>query len=39
MHSVVMNVSLWENAILAIQYDILNEVMIVRGLCWKESIL
>lgn len=37
MRSAVMNVILWENAILAIQYYILNGVMIVRGLCWKEA--
>jgi len=37
VHSVVMYVILWENAILAVQYYVLNEVVIVRGLCWKET--
>lgn len=37
MHSVVVNVILWENTILAMQYCVLNEVPIVGGLCWKET--
>lgn len=31
VHPVVMNVILWENAITAILYCILNDVVIVRG--------
>lgn len=37
VHPVEMNVILWENAILAMEYHILNEVVIVQGLCWKDT--